>query len=364
MYVSPYEYARADLGLSEIQGSLHNDRILEMFRAVGHGWVKDDETAWCAAAMGYWLGRAGHQHTGRLDAQSYKDYGIPIKLSEARPGDIVVWRRGPPGNWQGHVGFYVRQVGDYIETLGGNQKDKVGVNRYPINSDRYTLIAVRRIPRPQPVDVENRQTSIDDLLDFIGKLESNGDYDAIVWAVSEHRYPNRPISKMTIGQVLDWQDSIDRFQNSEAVGKYQILEDTLREIYHPAGLTKNHKFDERTQDKLARYLLERRGLDRYLRGEISAERFANNLAMEWASLPVVSDVKRGDRLILRGQSYYSGVAGNKALARAAEFESLVEGLSKRKESKPVGPTSPPSGGGFDRANRLKRLLARIFAKFK
>ena len=98
------------------------------------------------------------------------------------------------------------------------------------------------------------------LLDFIGKHESRGDYNAIVWLVDKRRYPPKPVSNMTIGEVLDWQDSIDRYQNSEAVGKYQIMEDTLRGIYRPAGLDRNDMFNARNQDYLATYLLRRRGL--------------------------------------------------------------------------------------------------------
>lgn len=359
--MTPYEYAKMDEGLSEIRGAIHNEKILEMFRAVGHGWVKDDETAWCAAAMGYWLSRAGLPHTGRLDAQSYKDYGTEVSIEDARVGDIVVWRFGPPGSWRGHLAFFVKRVGNYIDALGGNQQDKVGVNRYPISSSTYQLLSIRRPAKvTESRELERPKRDVGDLLNFIGDLESNGDYDAIVYAVERFRYPERKITAMTIGQVLDWQDSIDKYQNSEAVGKYQILEDTLREIYPKAGLTRSHRFDKKTQDELAIYLLRRRGLDRYLNGSISAKRFANNLAMEWASLPVVSTVKRGTRTIHRGESYYGGIAGNKALARADQLLDIVEALSKAKPS----PARAAAPARRTQPLGLTSLLRRIFRRFK
>ncbi len=102
------------------------------------------------------------------------------------------------------------------------------------------------------------------LLDFIKQPESRGDYD-IVWLGirKEHRpaaMVRKRLTQMTIAEVLAWQDSIDRLYNSEAAGAYQILEDTLRDIYRRAGCSASDLFDEATQDKLAMALLERRGL--------------------------------------------------------------------------------------------------------
>jgi len=71
------------------------------------------------------------------------------------------------------------------------------------------------------------QSAVTPLLDFIGNKESEG-YDDISGLISQSRYPVKPLTQMTIQEVLDWQESIDRFQLSEAVGRYQIMEDTLR----------------------------------------------------------------------------------------------------------------------------------------
>lgn len=139
-----YEYARADMGLTEIRGEVDEPKIVQMFADVGHSWVKSDETAWCAAAMGSWLKEAGLPHTGKLNARSYIEYGSEVSIGEAKTGDIVVFWRNDPNSWQGHVGFYVRREGQGIVVLGGNQSNMVRESWYSL--DR--LLAVRRTIQP------------------------------------------------------------------------------------------------------------------------------------------------------------------------------------------------------------------------
>jgi hypothetical protein len=62
-----------------------------------------------------------------------------------------------------------------------------------------------------------------------------------------------------------------------------------------------------------------RGLDLYLRGSIDEYAFCNNLAKEWASLPVVSGPKRGS-------SYYGGDGLNKALVAVEPFLEVVRNM--------------------------------------
>jgi len=153
---------------------------------------------------------------------------------------------------------------------------------------------------------------LDPLLEMIRAKESRNDYDAIVWLVPRHRYPPQRVTTMTVGEVLDWQRSIDRFQNSEAVGAYQFMEDTLRGMVDMGVVSRSARFSKATQDKLAVHLLERRGLRSWLKGDITTQRFANNLAMEWASLPVVSRIRGAHRVVNPGETYYAGDNYNKA----------------------------------------------------
>ena len=161
--------------------------------------------------------------------------------------------------------------------------------------------------------------NLNPLLDFIKRPESGGDYN-IVWArISKADRPKKPLVTMTIKEVLDWQDSIDKEYNSEAAGAYQIMEDTLRPLPPFAGLLTSDLFNEKNQDKLATVLLKRRGLDSYVAGRITAEDFANNLAKEWASLPVVSGPKKG-------RSFYAGDGLNKSHVSVEAFLEVVKAI--------------------------------------
>lgn len=169
------------------------------------------------------------------------------------------------------------------------------------------------------VVVPKKTTQTMDLLKFIQIKESGGDYDIVWGGIRKQHRPRKPLTTMTIGEVLDWQDSIDHLYMSEAAGAYQILEDTLRGLYTQAGLTRDDLFNKANQDRLAIQLLKRRGLTKFLRGEISLEKFANNLAYEWASLPMVSGPKYG-------KSAYAGDGLNKSLISVDNFINAVKSV--------------------------------------
>lgn len=134
-----YESAAKDHGTWEWKQG-HNPKVVKYFADVGHGGVKDDETAWCAAFVGAHLKRVGLPHTGALNARSYLDWGFPVSVSDAEVGDIVVFSRGDPNGWQGHVGFYHSQDHSRIFVLGGNQGNQVNIKPY----SKERLLGVRR----------------------------------------------------------------------------------------------------------------------------------------------------------------------------------------------------------------------------
>jgi len=153
-------------GLREIKGEEDNPKIVQFFEESGHAWVKDDETAWCAAAVGAVLKRAGLVGTGKLNARSYLDWGEKVPLAEARKGDIVVYWRGDPKGWQGHVGFYVSHGDGAIMTLGGNQGDAISIAPYKLSR----LLSVRRMPAPKPAGPTIRPRPIPALPHWVLRL--------------------------------------------------------------------------------------------------------------------------------------------------------------------------------------------------
>jgi len=115
-------------GLKEIPGSKHNAQILAWWKWIKQPYV-DDETAWCAGAVGGILESRGLPSTRSASARSYESYGT--KIAKPCYGCIVVFWRGSKTGWQGHVAFVVGQAsnGDLF-CLGGNQSDMFCISRF------------------------------------------------------------------------------------------------------------------------------------------------------------------------------------------------------------------------------------------
>lgn len=142
--------ARKFVGLREIVGSRHEPKILQFFSEAGHPGIHDDETAWCAAFVGAMLRKAGYSSTGALNARSYLNFGT--KLTKPTPGCIVVFKRGS-SSWQGHVAFFLRDLGDRIEVLGGNQGNAVSIAAYSkadLLGYRWPLVKSAPAAKAQP----------------------------------------------------------------------------------------------------------------------------------------------------------------------------------------------------------------------
>lgn len=156
-----YQLAMSDLGLREVPGHQHNPQIVQMFRDVGHSEVDNDETSWCAASTGSWLERSGIPSTRALNARSYLDWGTEVgnkhDLSSCRKGDVVVLWREHPKSWKGHVALYVKHTATHVWLLGGNQKNAVRMEPFPV--DR--VLSVRRANAVGPIRRPGRKFTTD-----------------------------------------------------------------------------------------------------------------------------------------------------------------------------------------------------------
>lgn len=156
--MTPIEIARGFIGTTEGPGPENNPAIIAMYASVGHDWVEHDTVAWCAAFVGHCLERAGLRSTRKLTARSYLDWGVPVEVADAQPGDIAVIPRGR-SSWQGHVFFIDRIDGPWVWGLGGNQSDTVNIKRYPVSK----LLGVRRagnVTAVRTLTVRNVQTRL------------------------------------------------------------------------------------------------------------------------------------------------------------------------------------------------------------
>lgn len=133
---------RAMVGMGE---RTHTREISEFIRTFAGIEIDPRQTAWCAAFVNAVLGVEGIEGTGRLNARSFLNFGTPV--DEPRVGDVVVFSRGDPDGWQGHVGFFSGyDENGNILVLGGNQSDSVSVASYSASR----LLGVRR-PSPGAV---------------------------------------------------------------------------------------------------------------------------------------------------------------------------------------------------------------------
>lgn len=161
-----YDLAQAEIGTVEwTKGD--NPKVLAYFRDAGHPQVTNDETAWCAAFVGAMLHRAGMPTSGSLAARSYLAWGEPVDRADAREGDIVIFSRGS-SSWQGHVGFFVRDNGDTITVLGGNQSNAVNRRGYGVNSQTSKLLGIRRMRQqeapPSAISAPGRESIVSTLV--------------------------------------------------------------------------------------------------------------------------------------------------------------------------------------------------------
>jgi uncharacterized protein (TIGR02594 family) len=118
--------ARKHMGLRETKGPEHTTEILQFWRDIKRGGIKDDEMPWCAAFVGAMLERAGIVSSRFESAKSYLAWGQ--KLDNPELGCVVVFER----QGGGHVGFVVgRDPAGNLMVLGGNQGDEVNVRAFP-----------------------------------------------------------------------------------------------------------------------------------------------------------------------------------------------------------------------------------------
>lgn len=136
---------------------------------------------------------------------------------------------------------------------------------------------------------------------------------------------NVKVVDLTIKEIQQKQKDRDIF----AVGRYQMIPDTINSAVKSLGLDVNDKLDADMQDKIFdEYLIKvkRPKVIAYLEGSGTAEDAIYTLAMEWASIGVEKDKRISDKIVKKdgkiisrtkryakgGESYYAGDGLNKS----------------------------------------------------
>ncbi|NQY06542.1 MAG: TIGR02594 family protein [Flavobacteriaceae bacterium] len=125
---SVIEIALSQYGVQEFAGCKHNPVVMKYFSESGHDWVPNDETPWCSAFANWVMKKAGKRTTNKLNARSWEKLGVETTVPEV--GDIVfLWRKSIDSPY-GYVGFFIKEEGDRIYVLGGNQSNSVCIKPY------------------------------------------------------------------------------------------------------------------------------------------------------------------------------------------------------------------------------------------
>lgn len=152
------QIASKEIGVTQIEGPQHNERILQYASDIGMTWINDDETPWCSIFMNWVAKKAGYSMSNNAAARSWLNVGRSIEDPE--PGDIVVfWRNGRDSHF-GHVGVFtgVSLDGTRIYSLGGNQMNSVTVSAY----SKERLLSFRRLNKIGEFQLSERVLEIGD----------------------------------------------------------------------------------------------------------------------------------------------------------------------------------------------------------
>lgn len=146
------------------------------------------------------------------------------------------------------------------------------------------------------------------LMDFVAKYESNGSYNKMNGGTE------LDLEHMTLAQVM----SLGKQPGgtSSAAGRYQVVPQTLSDAMRALKLSPTDMFDAATQDKIGQWLLDRRGANSYLAGNMSGGQFASNVVQEWASLKGAN-----------GKGAYDGFNGNQGSASYSDLTSTIASMN-------------------------------------
>lgn len=96
------------------------------------------------------------------------------------------------------------------------------------------------------------------------------------------------LTSMSVGEIRQLQQQMlqspNNRWNSSAIGRYQVVGKTLQGLIDRGVVSVNDKFDEATQDKIAKTLIEDSGYSKWKAGQMSDAEFSRNLSGQWASL--------------------------------------------------------------------------------
>lgn len=133
------DVALREIGVAEIPGGEHNPRIIE-YHAATTLKATSDEISWCSSFLNWVFLQVGIRGTGSAAAATWLFWGREI-LRPAFGAVVVLERVAARSAYEGlragqkeyppaHVGLVIRDEGEWIAVLGGNQGNRVKVSRF------------------------------------------------------------------------------------------------------------------------------------------------------------------------------------------------------------------------------------------
>ena len=239
------------------------------------------------------------------------------------------------------------------------KKDLEAKHKRIISGSQVGSISEKDKEEARKTKKQIQQQNLNDVGVFglIGQLESRSDYNTMAGGGNK-----KQLTSMTINEVLQYQNS--RGTNMKAAGKWEIMLNSFRGLKKSMNLRGDELFTPEMQDRMAFELAMNRKGYRQFANATGAEKLAlmgaaqNDLAKEWASMPMANDAegmnrlkqlrskfqqdltkgakvsKRGRQianmsdaelqtLLNSGASYYEGIATNKALTSRANAERVL-----------------------------------------
>lgn len=209
-------------------------------------------------------------------------------------GDGAAW----PGAWPGSggAGLHLAAAAPPPAPLGAAS----GLTPEEAEDQRARLGAafLAEVMGPRPRRAAALGKGAEGLRNLVASVEAGkAGYDAVVYGAKVP--PPAPPSQMTLAAIRHWTAATPG--QNHALGRYQIVPRTLKDLTTRLALPETTVFSPRIQDQMADLLIADAGYHEFRAGRLSRRAFMENLAVIWAALP------RSD-----GLSAYHGINGNRA----------------------------------------------------
>ena len=270
---------------------------------------------------------------------------LGISIDEASPGSDVIAITRDDGkvveidlekaDWKSE---YSKAISDAVTTSSKYKEEEVVAAEQEKPNVNQKIPVIKEANSTPVIKEDNPKTSekAEGLLEYIssgeGGLNSSNRGtvgSSIIGSTSKTVRSGKQLSEMTVGEIMKYQ-SIKDPKNTDrlfAVGKYQVIPDTMKQAVKGLGLNESAVFDQQTQDNIGIWIIKnKRGkLGDYIDGgSVSEDEALLELAKEFASFPVPYDMKDGKGNNLKaGESYYKNSGGNKANHSVEEAKAIL-----------------------------------------